>query len=102
MIETYSAPLTIDKKANELQDILICVVGILIFVLTMSDFLPLLFSTIYTYIKGPVVFSQWLWNSHLPTMIIALLLKTILSLVLIFKAKNISSWLNHLRYAGTK
>ena len=99
---TQSAPdmiATINDDSSNLQETLICVVGIIIFVLTIPGFLMSVVTIFRAYHQTAFNYHS-LWQPLSSSAV--LFIKLFLSLVLIFNARNLSHWLKQLRYAGVK
>ncbi len=89
----------LNADAQDLQSILLCVAGVIIFVTTMPDLIAWLYRFVVAYRQATPVFKpNW---PYFPDFM-AYALKTILSLILIFSAKSLSRLFNKIRYAGLK
>lgn len=94
-----------DKKntnvnVKDLQAVLFCAVGIFIFITTLPDLLAWLYAFISAYAKnGMNLFGSLLFNF---SKFMALFLKLIFSVILVFTANSLSNWLYKIRNAGTK
>lgn len=82
-----------------IQSILFCAIGVFIFATTMPECIAWLYSFFRDYILS-IQYAHSTWAS-VPVFIL-IVLKIIMSLVLIFSAKNLSIFISKLRYAGSR
>ena len=92
----------IEGADNDLQTMLFCAIGIFILVTTIPEFIAWVYAYIRVYIKTTMLTMDMFQQAPSVIIFIVLSLKILLSIILIFTAKNLSAFFHKLRYAGNK
>ncbi len=96
--KSRNSNLAISANLQDLQGVLFCAVGLFIFIITVPELIVMVYAYIHAHMTTLLTQPAQIDTPK----VVTLSLKAILSLLLIFTAKNLSKLLYKLRYAGHK